>query len=932
MNETTKRYLAERAHENFSNARNEIEQIKSGIEDNRKGRVKLTDIQSHKNRLDNRIARESLEGVDVLERINGVPNFQDISILQKIMLMSEAVCRINIQNEYGSTGSGSGCLIAPNIIMTNNHVLPDETTAAQSLAQFRYQLDQNGNPLTPFSFKLRPDLFFITSTFEKTSDPLSGLDFTMVAVEDVSQEGKKLAEIPYIQLNIKVGKILDGENCVIIQHPARDYKKIVLKDIRLLTVKDDVLWYESDTLPGSSGSIVIGLGTGEVVALHHSGVPRKNQFDQWLLKDGSVYQQGDKDEDIDWIGNEGIRISRILDNVLQQNIGEDKSALRDSIFSKDMPAPLDPTKMISNGITNHTPIIETKLTSTKRTQEQLISFEIFLSGNKLMQNDWRENATHLIKGLKSAELLFPHSTEETERRYAYITVATTDHPFELANVIESLPQVDMCTPDLPMETDIKVGHYINYRNGVESYESMSSGIADWGESERDFKIQWSNSLYAGDAIKNKNPKEYRNWSRRAVGIQDTQKGNSEFGDKLKDLEERLLKIKMVQLDTGYTDHSKVNRGFDLSKDEDFIDGIDARDEMKIGVLKYPGHGTRTASIVVGNDFKDKNPNNGNKGILFNKETSFAKVIPFRIAESVVVINKGRNVFQAVQEAINLRADIIFMCMGSYPRPMLYEIAKKAYDKGIIWVCAAGNFVETVVAPAIYPGTIAVGAINPDGQPWKHSSYGEEIDICAPGEDVYVPFMDKKGNEIMVFGSGTSYATPIIASAAAIWKAKNKKFIDELEEPWMVVEAFRIAMKNAANKIPNVGEDLYGSGIIDFSKLMKDNPENINGEKPLEFQSEFTYAYDERELKHWDLGFRESIAFIWKTIVRKMLPGPESMVNTYPLTPRAQSTLSALQNRDQGQNGKYESLVGPVDVHTGEDLVEQYFKSFTGKEN
>ena len=58
--------------------------------------------------------------------------------------------------------------------------------------------------------------------------------------------------------------------------------------------------------------MVIGLGTAEVVALHHSGVPRKNRHGQWLRKDGSVAQPGDSDEMIDWIGNEGIRISSIL--------------------------------------------------------------------------------------------------------------------------------------------------------------------------------------------------------------------------------------------------------------------------------------------------------------------------------------------------------------------------------------------------------------------------------------------------------------------------------------------------------------------------------------------------------------------------------------------------------------------------------------------
>ncbi|MGS0524865.1 trypsin-like serine peptidase [Zobellia nedashkovskayae] len=105
-------------------------------------------------------------------------------------------------------------------------------------------------------------------------------------MEKVSNEGTPISNFPVARLDKKLGKIIDGENCAIVQHPKGDYKKIVMKDIRMLVLKDDFLIYESDTLPGSSGSMVLGLGTGEVVALHHSAVPRKNRHGQWLRKDG----------------------------------------------------------------------------------------------------------------------------------------------------------------------------------------------------------------------------------------------------------------------------------------------------------------------------------------------------------------------------------------------------------------------------------------------------------------------------------------------------------------------------------------------------------------------------------------------------------------------------------------------------------------------
>jgi len=310
------RDLAEQAHSNYSSVLGDIDRIKTDLTNVRQGKVELSEIQTDKERLSNRISREGTQELQALERINGEANFQDIRIIQRIVELSKAVGRVTTNSRLGNTGYGTGFLIAPNLILTNNHVIGNPETAGNSTIQFNYELDQQGNPGKSESFNLLPDEFFITSSYKKDDDdPYSGLDYTVVAVEKISNNGTPLTEFPLARLDKKLGKIIDGENCVIVQHPKGDYKKIVMKDIRMLVLKDDFLIYESDTLPGSSGSMVLGLGTGEVVALHHSGVPRKNRHGQWLRKDGSVAQPGDADNVIDWMGNEGIRISSILNMI-----------------------------------------------------------------------------------------------------------------------------------------------------------------------------------------------------------------------------------------------------------------------------------------------------------------------------------------------------------------------------------------------------------------------------------------------------------------------------------------------------------------------------------------------------------------------------------------------------------------------------------------
>jgi subtilisin family serine protease len=291
-------------------------------------------------------------------------------------------------------------------------------------------------------------------------------------------------------------------------------------------------------------------------------------------------------------------------------------------------------------------------------------------------------------------------------------------------------------------------------------------------------------------------------------------------------------IKIVQFDTGYSDHNKVRGGFNTDNDADFVGDDDtphdARDSETTGILKMPGHGTRTGSLLIGR--KDVAiPENGNPGLV--EDNGKFKLTPYRIAKSVILINRQQELAAALDRAILQGFDIITMSMGLPPTLATARMAKLAYEKGIIWCSAAGNEVKFVIAPAVYPGTIAIAASNPLDKLWKGSSRGSSVDITAPGEDVYVPIVFKDaadGNSIkegFSYGNGTSYATPHIAAVAAYWLAKYK---DELNKPayagWRKVEAFRKALKQTARKKHNIDGKGYGAGILDADALMKQKPQ------------------------------------------------------------------------------------------------------------
>ena len=882
-NESHRVILANSASLRYSKCIEEIEYIKKGIYNNRKGTTELTQITLDSDKLQKRIQREGLPVAQALERINGVPNFQDVFIIEKILRMSRSICRITVTSPYGASGYGTGFLIAPGILITNHHVLDSVETAAGSFVQFNYQLSENRSALSPITFRLRPDLFFATSSLEKTEDPFSGLDFSFVAVENLSAEGVSIDVIDHARLDEQLGKVLEGENCVVIQHPGGDFKKIVLKDIRMITLVDDFLVYESDTLPGSSGSAVIGLGTGEVVALHHSGVPRRNSQGDWLRKDGTPVQPGDPDHLIDWIGNEGIRVSSIvkaLRNMPLPAAMENGRALILGAMQSKTPVTTTP-KSEKN---MQPPVTPTPMPVASLPPNRLY-FEVELIDEDSLQNDFLANTSKYIPGIRNKERLFPYSTLPDQRNLYYLEVQSATNPWELAQEIEALPHIVSCTPDLPMATDIGVSKEDQLLLPTESAVKdavYDDGTATWNEKE--FQASWSNSVCYKNAVALR-PDYYRQWNWVAVNMHKV--------SLTQEIKNNLTGLKLTQLDTGYSDHSKVKAGYDLQLDMDFIDNdTDARDTQAGFGLKQPNHGTRTASLVVGGKISQGSfLHDGNRGILTENDQPLVRLIPYRVSKSVVLIGRGKDMVAAAHHAISNGTDVMYMCMGSYPRPMIEAVARLAYDKGVIWVCAAGNEVEMVIAPALYPGTIAVAAINPDLKPWNGSSNGPAVDIAAPGEAVYVPFWDKNKNENMCYGNGTSYATPHVAAAAMLWKAKHKEALAKYTQPWQVVEAFRLCLKKSCSKpdgwTANYSKK-FGEGILDVDKLLSD-------ETVLPEVHELRYAYSGRGSKpQWDLGVRESVHFLWNTLRRKLRPGnEEAAMAALPLSRRGQIALSAL---------------------------------------
>jgi endonuclease G len=245
----------------------------------------------------------------VFERIIEGNELQDINYFSRGTRAARSVARIAVRDGSGRRRAwGTGFLIAPQVLITNNHVLPDAGLAGRSEAQFQFERDIDGLPLDPATFAFDPGRLFFTSP---------ALDFSVVAVAPRALNAETaLDAYGCLPLVGTTGKIAEGEWLTIVQHPNGDPKQVCVRENRYIKKTDDVIWYSTDTVGGSSGSPVFN-NDWYVVALHHSGVPEEKDGRIQTIHGRAFDPQLDQDDDIKWIANEGMRVSRIVETLRQ---------------------------------------------------------------------------------------------------------------------------------------------------------------------------------------------------------------------------------------------------------------------------------------------------------------------------------------------------------------------------------------------------------------------------------------------------------------------------------------------------------------------------------------------------------------------------------------------------------------------------------------
>jgi len=111
-----------------------------------------------------------------------------------------------------------------------------------------------------------------------------------------------------------------------------------------------------------------------------------------------------------------------------------------------------------------------------------------------------------------------------------------------------------------------------------------------------------------------------------------------------------------------------------------------------------------------------------------------------------------------------RVPIISMSIGGPKDDALTKVLSDAWQRGTLLIAAAGNDGDdTANYPAFHPDVMSVASVDQAGKRSWFSNCNNDVEIAAPGEDVWSTF---PGNSYGVI-SGTSMATPHVSGVAAM---------------------------------------------------------------------------------------------------------------------------------------------------------------------
>ena len=195
------------------------------------------------------------------------------------------------------------------------------------------------------------------------------------------------------------------------------------------------------------------------------------------------------------------------------------------------------------------------------------------------------------------------------------------------------------------------------------------------------------------------------------------------------------------------------------------------------------------------------------------------------------------ILNGIEYAVDNGARVISMSFTTTTHmQVLEDTINYAASEGVISVAAAGNSGETEERyPAAQDNVIAVAGTNHNDEKmnffdehyeeWIISNYGDWVDVAAPAVNIYstmptyhVSMNDDGYQQDYDYGTGSSYACPLVAGIAGLILSKN---------PHLSPEEVKTIICN--NVDPYISDVYIGSGRVNANKAL--NSVNSPPEKP-----------------------------------------------------------------------------------------------------
>lgn len=388
----------------------------------------------------------------------------------------------------------------------------------------------------------------------------------------------------------------------------------------------------------------------------------------------------------------------------------------------------------------------------------------------------------------------------------------------LPSGLQARPHASLAARDIPGQTLVKLAPGASVqayarKHGMKHVQAIGLGIhlfegkagaealgrdpeVRWAEPNRTFSLEARTTVAAAAPVASIRPLSWPNdpllpgqWGVEKIGtlkVWPTQQGRPD--------------VVVAVIDSGI-DASHPEFEGQLVPGYDFI----AKPPAPGGNRDRYGHGTHIAGVIAARTHNGL----GVAGI-----APACKLMPVKIFNDWGHSTEGAAA-AAVIWAVDNGAKVINASWGSpLPGQAAMDAYQYALDKDVVLVAAVGNSGsnETKTYPGAFDGAIGVSA-STDIDGWaSFSTWGDWVDVAAPGKGILSTFPVSEGNGYRVW-EGTSMAAPYVSAAAALVRSHF---------PGMTQEQVKQRLYSTAKDNVQQGVDPYsGHGRVDVARAVLD---------------------------------------------------------------------------------------------------------------